>query len=40
MDNIKKKFKDISLNKKIKNVIKSFKDLKRYEIIMIVIMVL
>lgn len=39
MDNIKKKFKDISLNKKIKNVIKSFKDLKWYEIIMIVIMV-
>ena len=39
MDNIKKKFKDISNEKKLKNVIKSFKDLKWYEIIMIVIMV-
>ena len=39
MDNLKNKFKDITYKKKIENVIKSFKDLKWYEIIMIIIMV-
>ena len=39
MDNIKSKFKDITNKKKIENVIKSFKDLKWYEIIMIIIMI-
>ena len=39
MDNLKNKVKDIKNKKKIENVIKSFKDLKWYEIVMILIMV-
>ena len=39
MDNIKNKFKDISNEKKLENLVKSFKQLKWYEIIMIIIMV-
>ena len=36
MDNIKRK---LSIEKKLENIIKSFKDLKWYEIIMIIVMV-
>ena len=38
MDNLKKKIKTITNKEKVENMIKSFKDLKWYEVIMIIIM--